>query len=247
VRAGLLLPRAKPIFCGVAPLSTARLLPMEFAPAPVSPTVIRAWDMGIRQIRTTHSFPRVGIVVWALKAMRSERIFRVSEDVNPLFQAAAQATSSNFLVFMGARGARKDGIGYPVGTGHIEFSPWRTNASSRPSLGTAPIIAKTPNGHFASQDFRPDAWQFFQPVGTQADGVPEPSGVRHRNQVEPRNRFHWSPHSGRSLSCRFLGLRQVEAILRGRAFTCSRRCRVILDRSSLRPPSPRLQIDFPEI
>ena len=154
MRAGLLLPRAKPIFCGVAPLSTARLLPMEFAPAPVSPTVIRAWDMGIRQIRTTNSFPRVGIVVWTLKAMRSERLFGVSEDVNPLFEAAAQATSSNFLVFMGARRARKDGIGYPVGTGHIEFSPWRTNASSRPSLGTDPIIAKNSKWAFRKPRFQ---------------------------------------------------------------------------------------------
>jgi hypothetical protein len=65
--------------------------------------------------------------------MRGERRFGVIEGVQPLIHAAAQAARSHLFVFMGALGAREGGIGSPIGTGHIEFSPWRTNASSRPS------------------------------------------------------------------------------------------------------------------
>jgi hypothetical protein len=61
--------------------------------------------------------------------MGNERRFGVIDGVKPLIQAATQTARSHLLVFMGALQASDGGIGSPIGKGHIEFSPWRTNAS----------------------------------------------------------------------------------------------------------------------
>jgi hypothetical protein len=60
------------------------------------------------------------------EAMRDERRFVVIEGMKPLVQAAAQTTRCHFFVGVGACWASNGRIGFPVGTGHIEFSPWRT-------------------------------------------------------------------------------------------------------------------------
>ncbi len=81
--------RAEPHFRGGASLPTGRLLPVEFGPAPISPTVLRTWAVGISQVLAAVSFPRVGVVVGAFEAMGNERRFGIIEGVQPLIQAAA--------------------------------------------------------------------------------------------------------------------------------------------------------------